>query len=153
MVTHGAARNALKSASRSAAVKASSGTTTADAKCGPAQAESRRRSTNQATGLGAVQGWCHWGSWVTAAGYYCYRYLEARPRESTALVNFEPVNGGQDQACRGLSVSDNRESYFTVESSRSLQAPHPLCCCGIWALISGLLNQSLWGTQIQPKET
>eukprot|EP00438_Fugacium_kawagutii_P032816 Skav214749 [mRNA] locus=scaffold983:152866:155205:- [translate_table: standard] len=87
--------------------------------------------------------------------YYCYRYLDAQPRESTALVNFEPVNGGQDQACRGLSVSDNRESYFTVESSRSLEARdcatkcaqhgacqgieyHPSGRCEIWTREGGI---------------
>lgn len=77
-------------------------------------------------------------SLVTAhlTGYYCYRYLDAQPKIETALVNFEPVNGGQDQACRGLSESDNRESYFTVESSQSLEALGPLggrVGCGRWA--------------------
>lgn len=60
------------------------------------------------------------GSSVWRAGYQCMRNMDAvqvRPR----LMNFEPVNGGEGQACRGTSPGDNKASYFTVETAESLE--------------------------------
>ncbi|CAJ1336935.1 unnamed protein product [Effrenium voratum] len=54
--------------------------------------------------------------------YQCLRYTNAvvLTTQSPVLSNFEPVNGGQDQACRGSSVADNSNAYFTVASASSL---------------------------------
>lgn len=87
--------------------------------------------------------------------YQCHRYLEARQTDFPALLNFEPVNGGKDQACRGLSLSDNSPSYFTVETASSIEdcatkcAQHGACQgieyhpsgrCEIWTR-SGWVNE------------
>lgn len=86
--------------------------------------------------------------------YQCHRYLEARQTDFPALLNFEPVNGGKDQACRGLSLSDNSPSYFTVETASSIEdcatkcAQHGACQgieyhpsgrCEIWTRSGGIL--------------
>ena len=60
------------------------------------------------------------GRSVWRAGYQCFRNMEA-VQVGPRLLNFEPVNGGEGQACRGTSPGDNKASYFTVETADSLE--------------------------------
>ena len=58
---------------------------------------------------------------VPHQGYQCYRYREAMEVAPVELINFEPVNGGKDQACRGKASSDNLKAYFDVANAQDLQ--------------------------------
>jgi len=69
------------------------------------------------------------GASIHRQGFDCWRY------EPTSL-DFAPVDGGVDRACRGASPSDNRKQYFTVARVKSLDDCMQLCrntlgCIGI----------------------
>eukprot|EP00913_Durusdinium_trenchii_P007285 g6847.t1 len=90
---------------------------------------------------------------VPHQGYQCYRYREAMEVAPVELINFEPVNGGKDQACRGKASSDNLKAYFDVANAQDLQdcaskcemhgacrgiEYHPSGRCEIWTRPGGI---------------
>jgi len=60
----------------------------------------------------------------SVSGYTCLRYLSTH--DSTK--DFQPVDGGDDRACRGLGgVADNNASYYTVQTVTSLELCKAKC--------------------------
>eukprot|EP00441_Pelagodinium_beii_P005771 CAMPEP_0197705576 /NCGR_PEP_ID=MMETSP1338-20131121/126511_1 /TAXON_ID=43686 ORGANISM="Pelagodinium beii, Strain RCC1491" /NCGR_SAMPLE_ID=MMETSP1338 /ASSEMBLY_ACC=CAM_ASM_000754 /LENGTH=1321 /DNA_ID=CAMNT_0043289485 /DNA_START=186 /DNA_END=4151 /DNA_ORIENTATION=- len=54
------------------------------------------------------------------SGFTCLRYTSGVPVSTSTSVptgDFEPVNGGTGQACRGANINDNSASYYTVHSN------------------------------------
>eukprot|EP00913_Durusdinium_trenchii_P033002 g30895.t1 len=51
---------------------------------------------------------------IPLAGFTCLRYGSYTTTTLPQMGTFEPVDGGEDRACRGANVNDNLPSHYTV---------------------------------------
>lgn len=75
---------------------------------------------------------------IALGGFQCYRKASLMMTTSTTTpdVNFSPVDGGVDRACRGQDRGDNSNLYYTAMTATSLESCKELCiqasgCVGI----------------------
>jgi hypothetical protein len=90
------------------------------------------------------------GASTPVSGYRCLKYLGSN---LGSTKEFQPVDGGNDRACRGpRGVADNDASHYTVHQETSLEACKAKCkvlqsCKGVeWWEKYGRCE--VWGSQI-----
>lgn len=118
-------------------------------------AESRCNGIEHNTNLGRCEVWIRSagiGASTPVIGFSCFRLL-GNPIFPPPGHQFQPVNGGSDQACRGSKSNDNSASYYLLRRAASLSACQNMCLsvslcqgieynrggrCEVWTRASGI---------------